>query len=262
MGMAYGNLGNVAKKKECFQKAADLGDTDAQKWLRDGEKPTQASSSKTATEYSNDGNAAFAQKNYSLAIQHYQKAIDIDPTIAEAHYNLGVAYYYQRELPQTIRCYRKAKEVNPKYAGADVALARAYSDSATIPAYQKLIALNPKDVEAYYNMGKAYTYKEPKDYQQALRCWQKAVELSPKEAKVYEEMGRVYFFTLKDYLETVRCYEKVIEIDPTHAQAYFMIGNAYDKQGDKSKQTEYYQKAARLGHENAQKRLKENGYEW
>jgi hypothetical protein len=35
MGYAYGKQGNTTKKVECYRKAANLGDEDAQQWLRE-----------------------------------------------------------------------------------------------------------------------------------------------------------------------------------------------------------------------------------
>jgi Flp pilus assembly protein TadD len=38
------------------------------------------------------GILAASQRNYERAIQLYQKAIEVDPQLAEAHYRLGVSY--------------------------------------------------------------------------------------------------------------------------------------------------------------------------
>jgi tetratricopeptide (TPR) repeat protein len=149
MGMAYGNLGNVAKKKECFQKAADLGDTDAQKWLRDGE---QASSAKTATEYVNDGNAALAKENYPLAIQHFQKAVEIDPNYAEAkkglaksYYDMAMDYYLEDKYEEAIRCYQKIIEIAPRanvYKNMGDVYGEQGDTAKKVECYQKAARLN------------------------------------------------------------------------------------------------------------------------
>ena len=44
------------------------------------------------------GNAAFADQDYTAALDAYGQALDEDPTLAEAAYNAANAYYRQGEF--------------------------------------------------------------------------------------------------------------------------------------------------------------------
>ena len=52
------------------------------------------------------------------AIKCYDKAIDINPDYAKAHFNLGNAYHEQGELDESITSYQRSIEIDPNYAEA------------------------------------------------------------------------------------------------------------------------------------------------
>jgi superkiller protein 3 len=62
------------------------------------------------------GYAYDEQKNYSKAITWYQKAIEIDPNLALAYFNMGYAYDNQGNHSQKITCFQKAARLG--YTGA------------------------------------------------------------------------------------------------------------------------------------------------
>jgi tetratricopeptide (TPR) repeat protein len=79
---------------------------------------------------------AFAKKGqYDLSINYLNKAIEINPRLAEAYINRGVAYQAKGQYDKTISDYNKAIEINPGLA------------------------------EAYYNRGGAYFFK--REYEKA-----------------------------------------------------------------------------------------------
>ncbi len=98
----------------------------------------------------NFGNLRKQQGDLMAAMDLFQQAIHIDPTMAIAHYNLGVI--------QRLRGY----------------LAEA------IAAYQQAIALEPNYAEAYQNLGVAL-FKLGK-LPEALQCFGRAV-------RIYEKLG-------------------------------------------------------------------------
>ncbi len=72
--------------------------------------------------YQNGGNS-------EKAIEEYQKALELDPNLAQAHTNLGTVYLGQED-------YDKA-----------------------IDHFKKVMELNYYDTKAHYNLGLAYLYK-------------------------------------------------------------------------------------------------------
>jgi len=100
-------------------------------------------------------------RNSSSAQAEFSKAVEIDPTYAEAEHNLGLSYAQQGRYEQAITAYRKALSL-PLYTTPEV---------------------------AYYNMGLAYAQSgRPREAEESLRT---AIQLEPKLAAGYYQLGIV-----------------------------------------------------------------------
>lgn len=104
-------------------------------------------------EYYDKGNAAINKGDYDLAIDYFQKSIDLDPKNTGSYCSLGCIYYLK--------------------GGYDTA----------IRYLQISIDLNPKLIEAYYMMGLSYAAKG--FYIQAANYIMKSAQLGYHEAQKY-----------------------------------------------------------------------------
>jgi tetratricopeptide (TPR) repeat protein len=59
-------------------------------------------------------------------IQHYKKAVELDPNFSDFFYNLGLAYYQKGLYKEAVDTYEKLLEVKPDYENAYVNLGLAY----------------------------------------------------------------------------------------------------------------------------------------
>jgi tetratricopeptide (TPR) repeat protein len=189
----------------------------------------QAVDALSAEEYYTRGNNALENCFNELAIEYYQKAIDLNPNYAVAYCNMGAAYSDLNNYREAIRCCQKAIDLEPNYA------------------------------DAYCNMGSAYIPLQ--DYRKAIQYFQKAIDLNPNLAVAYSNMGSTYYF-MDNYREVIRCYQKAIDLEPNNIWAYTNMGNAYYEQGNKKQQVNCYKKAAKLGDTDAQEWLRKMGKRW
>ena len=63
-------------------------------------------------------------KVYDVAIEHYTKAINIEPKYVDAYYNRGLCYEQRDELKKAEADFRYALKLNPQYTNAAKALSR------------------------------------------------------------------------------------------------------------------------------------------
>jgi len=111
-----------------------------------------------AEKFLQQGTAHFQKREYDLAIQSYQKALQLEPKSAAAYNLLGMAYRFKyNELAdpdlkkKEIEAFQKAIEVNPDYWVAMVNLGATYyyqgdkAKAATL--FKKALTLNPQNPE-------------------------------------------------------------------------------------------------------------------
>ena len=79
-------------------------------------------------------------------------------------------------------------------------------------------------------------------------------------AGAYNNLGNAYY-NQGNLTKAIQMWEKAIELNPDDADAYYNLGLAYHYD-DFDQALFYYKKAARLGDQDAQDWLKENGYDW
>jgi tetratricopeptide (TPR) repeat protein len=134
-------------------------DVNAQEEKRDNKFASQ--------EASDQGVAYLDRQRYDEAIAEFNKAIEIDPSFADAYYNRGIANSKKGNLDQAISDYTKAIQINPKdsdfYYNRGLAYHKKNDFDQAISDYTKTIQISP-DAAAYYNRALDYSLKKEYDY--------------------------------------------------------------------------------------------------
>jgi len=117
--------------------------------------------------------------NHDEAIQVYSRVLELEPSHAAAHINLGTLYYNRQDFVAAEQHYRAAVEVDPRYALAYFDLGNVLDETGRFTeaaaAYKTAIQLAPTYADAHYNLALAYErLREPR---RALRHWMIYVKL-------------------------------------------------------------------------------------
>ncbi len=95
-----------------------------------------------------------------LAIQEYQRVVELDPSHAMSYYNLGRLYRGLGVTKEAVASYQSAVSINPDYYRAYNNLGIIYDDMGmhdlAIEEFKKAIKINPGYVMARMNLGKMY----------------------------------------------------------------------------------------------------------
>ena len=185
-------------------------------------------------------NQAYNEKDLDKKIELYTKAIELTPRDAEAYNNRGVAYYDKGEFNKAIKDFNKAIELNPKYAEVYSNRGSAYGEQGVfnkaIENYNKAINLKPNHAESYCNRGSAYGKNG--DIPRAIKDFDKVIELKPNYAKAYFYRGIAYAL-IGDSDEAIKNYNKAIELDPNDVGTYNNLANAYLNIGELAQALKY-----------------------
>src|SRR5208283_3969709 len=93
-------------------------------------------------------NFLYDQKQYSKAIEWYQRALELDPKNVNARTDLGTAYFYMGRPQDALREYDKSLEIDPKHESTIlntivVNLEGTHDLAAAQKAWDHLYKLNP-----------------------------------------------------------------------------------------------------------------------
>ena len=165
------------------------------------------------------------EQEYEKAIEHYTKAIELKPDLANAYNNRSIIYGQKGDVDVAIQDYTKTIELNPQEANAYYNRGIAYDQKGDVDAaiqdYTKTIELNPEETTAYLNRGIAYSEKG--DIDAAIQDLNKAIELNPQYTEAYNNRG-VAYRQKGDIDAAIQDLNKVIELNPQHANAYLNRG--------------------------------------
>jgi len=160
-----------------------------------------------------------ALEDYERAIADYDRAIELNPEDAAAHYNRGNAYADLEDYERAIADYDRAIELNPELAQAHSNRGSAYAAledyERAIADYDRAIELNPELAQAHSNRGLAYADLE--DYERAIADYDRAIELNPEDAGARFNKACAYAL-LKKVPQACDWLQKAITLDPQYRQ--------------------------------------------
>ena len=118
--------------------------------------------------FHNRGLAHFANNSFGFAINDFSSALNLDPNNPVVYYNRGLAYYINNDLELAIDNFNKALELDPGDIFAYYIRGDAYSEKGeydlAIQDYSMALDLNPDDADAYYYRGVAWLFLSEWEY--------------------------------------------------------------------------------------------------
>lgn len=155
-----------------------------------------------ARSYLEKGKLLYRDDQDSEAAEAFKQAISLDPSLAEAHFRLGLAY----------EALSKAEEAETEYKEA-VQRYKKYFDNEE----------NENDGEAHYNLGQSYAALH--QYSDAIREFRLAAKTRSDDADIYFDLGLAHT-RLAQYSEAAVAFSKSLEIDPENYRAQDALDEA------------------------------------
>ena len=176
--------------------------------------------------HNNLGNALQENGRVGEALQHYRKALRIQPAFAEAHANLGNALAAQGKPEEAVTHYTEALRLRPSFANAHNSLGSALDDlgrlDEAISHLHEALRLDPNLAAAHNNLA-AVLVKQHK-LEDATRQLEAAIRARPTNpdyrmnyAAVLKEEGRVE--------DAIAALEALLRIAPDHRLARQLLAS-------------------------------------
>ncbi|HMT09238.1 MAG TPA: tetratricopeptide repeat protein, partial [Pyrinomonadaceae bacterium] len=160
------------------------------------------------------------------AVANYEKAIAINPELAELQGTLGLAYIENGDIA-------KAEAALAKTGSADtvdirtlkaLVLFKQNKNQEALAAFDKLLEMDQRNVAAHYYRGQVYTRMD--NNSSAIAAYKKALEIEPNYAPANYEIGVIQYNSGK-YNDAVASYQAVTAADPKNYQAHANLASSY-----------------------------------
>ncbi len=210
-------------------------------WKIDDIQVSEEANKEQPDKWNELGNNYYNQKQYALAIECYNKALDITPQDPIIWHNKGNALYNQGDYKKAIVCYEKALKFDPvnfnlwRNNGNSYMKLKKY-DSA-INCYERALKIDSTSVNVWFGKGLAF-YRKGK-YEEAVTCFNYATDMEP-ENKLYWSFKGASFLELKKYDLAVQCADNALKIDPVDETAMSILKKSFPKSGNDKENTNTY----------------------
>lgn len=225
-----------------------------------------------------------SNKNYSNALENFEKALTINPLYIDALISQASTLVALNRRPEALQCFDRIAKMDSNDYRFLVTKAKLllklhlYDD--ILPLYDKIIALRPNVVQSYISKAQVYArlgqFQDAMDtlneaqkivsgessskdseglllfqanlafrlefFEDSLMYYDKAIAINPENYNAFVLKGTVFEY-LEDHIQAIECYDKAIEIEPKNTQGYVSKGNALLNMKEPEKALELYEKA-------------------
>src|ERR1700730_18436069 len=153
---------------------------------------------------------------------HLERAVALRTDHALAHLNLGNVRREQGRLADAVACYERAIAVSPNLAAARFNLGNVLSDQgrpdAAVAQYNQVLAIDPNHAETHGNLGTALIALGRAA--EAIAHFERAVALKPDLFEVFDNLGQAYMAT-GDARSAILAAARALELKDTMAGRIF-----------------------------------------
>jgi len=237
------------------------------------------------------GNAEYKKKNFEAALEHYRKAVELDPTDITFRNNIAAVYFEQKKYDECVKECLNAVEIgrenradykliakaftragNAAKRAGDFKNAKVYYEKSLsehrTPETRTLISevekfikeaerreyIDPEKAEEEKNKGNELFKKGKEnegDYSTALKHYNEAIRRNPDDPKLYSNRAACYTKLAAFDLGLKDC-DKCVELDPKFIKGWIRKGKILQGMQDAGKAMSAYQKALEIDPNNAE----------
>lgn len=181
-----------------------------------------------AREQVEKGNQYFAQKQFSLAQDEYQQAIQINPDFADAYYRLGLLEI-QQEYPTAARqSLAHAVDLDPKNLDAHLRLGDLLISSTQYAEARQqaeaVLQLDGKNAGAHRLLGQVELHQM--QYIPAENELKQAIDRDPHDPQTYEVLGLAQLLDA-EYGAAEKSFQTAVDVKPDDPETYVNLASFY-----------------------------------
>ena len=194
----------------------------------------------------------------------WRHTIAVSPGHALAHNELGLALLEQKDYPGAIASFTRAIEIYPEFSEAMCNMGGAYVSMGDTTNAERILrralTLSGRDYATFTNLGNVRMIQ--RRFADAAAFYSQSLSLNPSAAVTTYDLGYARML-MGDPDEALVHLRRAVALNPNYRDAYFLIGEILSRRRDALEESlRAYRRAARLGHELAQRTLAARGLDW
>jgi tetratricopeptide (TPR) repeat protein len=174
----------------------------------------------------NLGAALQADGRYDEALEHYRRALALQPDYAPAYNNMASTFRAKGDVRQAVSTYEQALRVRPDYPEAHYNLANALLDAGkseeAVDHFERALQSMPASADVHNNLGIALAAHGK--LKEAAAEFRDALRLDPNSAKAHRNLGDT-LAALGAADESIDHLRQAVKIDPSDAAAHYDLGS-------------------------------------
>jgi tetratricopeptide (TPR) repeat protein len=166
-------------------------------------------------------------EQYDLAIQWYDKYLDLEPFDPIIWFNKAVVLCHLQQFNNAVSCYDYALAIKENFAGAWYNRGNALGSLGrlleAIESYKQALIYEQSDVACWHNLGS--TLEETGAFSEAIEAFSLALKYDPMHYESYYGRGSCHD-ALEDYHSAITDYDKALSLHPSYAEVWQAKGDA------------------------------------
>ncbi|MEB3340189.1 tetratricopeptide repeat protein [Okeania sp.] len=230
LGKIWQELGKVELARDCQEQALTLEAYYPQ-----------------ASEYLKQGKNCLENDEIEEAIAYFQKAIELNPFLANAYQNLGDISLKTKDFNGAINYYQKAIELKPDFWAVHHKLGKIFQErgelNLAISNFRLAIEINPNFPWSYKKLGDIFEQKG--DLESAEKYYQKVIEIKSDIWEIRRKLAEIKLKIGKLDAAIIEC-QTVIETNPNLPSFYQILGDALAQKEKWDESITAYQTATKI----------------
>lgn len=187
------------------------------------------------------------------------RAVQMDPSNADAWYSLGRIRYTDQRFSDALSCFQRVLKLSPKSVKAENNLGLSYEalnqTDAAVSAYRQAISWqnegppNQRSEQPLLNLGIVLVHRGVLNEAEPLL--KEAASIAPKNPRILEQLGQLHM-QKADYAAARQELQQACELDPKNSSLHFLLGQAYRHLGQQQQAKAEFALSAQLANGHSQ----------
>ena len=184
------------------------------------------------------------QSKDDLALAEFETCVHLNSNYYPAYYRMGEIHLKRQDYVQALYAFDAARKINRKWEYPQYGIGLVYFAQGEIDrarqTFESITQKNKKFAPAYFKLGQVLATEG--FFDEALKEYAKGSQYQDYSAQILYELA-VIFDEKGNTDGAIRIYQRVIEVEPTHAKALFTLGENLYASGDTTAAVQYYRQA-------------------